>query len=214
MPIETTIAYALLTIACCSGVVAAYTFHTDDYFFVPILLLAALGANVARRVFVPFTFETLAVDALFIDRLLFFVWPIGVIALLCIAFDRLRLLRFAVLPLLGFFTTFLFLVPEWFGGGFVRVISQCVSGAGGILAIVLLVLRGKRAAFLSPLEMAAFFCGIAECLAAVVGYFVHGKWWPALAVYCVLYLALVLLHVRMLWTRRQMQQNSLESQSR
>lgn len=211
MHLEQSIAYALLTFACCSGIVAAYQLlELEEYFYLPGLLLGTLAANVSRRLLAPIT--TMNPVTLAADRVLFFVWPFGVLVLLCIAFEQKRLLRAIAVPaalLVGAIVA----VPALFNEHVLHAIGQGIACFTGILALVLIALRGKRAAFLVPLEMGAFFAGVSEGLIALVGYLVPGTWWPAVVVYCALYLALILLHLRVLWTLRRTQTSSLDSQT-
>lgn len=202
MHLEQSVAYALLTLATCTGAVAAYyLLDLEDYFHLTGLLLGALAANLGRRLLVPVDVTNTVL--VFADRILFFVWPIGVLALLCATFEReRRLLRFVVAPGALLLPTLLLGWPDLFDGH-VGLVGQLVSGATGIAALVLLMLRGRRAAFLSPLEMGAFFCGVSEGLVALVGYLNAEAWWPAIIVYCALYLALLILHLRVLWSLRR-----------
>lgn len=194
------LAYTLLTLAFLVSVAASYVrFVYEELFYVPFLLFGSIVANFCRRIVSPPT----SLVALFIDRAFFFVWPIGVLALLCLAFDKPRTLRLFVAPVAACTLGVLVFGFDILDGHILAAMGQTISGMAGALALVLLIIRGKRTAFLSTLEMSAFFCGAAEGLVAAVGYLVPGKWWPAVMLYCALYLALIALHLRVLWTHRR-----------
>lgn len=194
------LAYVFLTLTFIISVAASYVrFVREDLFYLPFLLFSSLVANFCRRIVSPPT----SALALFLDRAFFFVWPIGVLALLCLAFDKPRTLRLFVAPVAACILGVLVFGFDILDGQILAAMGQSLSGMAGALALVLLVLRGKRTAFLSTLEISAFFCGATEGLVALVGYLVPGKWWPAVMLYCALYLALIALHLRVLWTHRQ-----------
>jgi hypothetical protein len=202
MHLAQTAAYALLVLALITGAVAAYQLRVfENYYHATALLLGALLVNLARRMLAPV--DERDVLLLVSDRLLFFAWPLGVLALLCTAFERHAILQWAIAPLTAFFVGMLVVGAEHFDETLLCKIEQLVAGATGVFAVTLILLREQHAAFLTPLEMAAFFCGAAEGVIALVGFLVPGTWWPAICVYCVLYLALALLHLRVLWSLRR-----------
>jgi hypothetical protein len=92
------------------------------------------------------------------------------------------------------------------------MVAQAIAAFDGMCAIGLaLFVLARVPTKLSPFETAAFFCAIGEGTAAMVGHVVKGHWWPAVIVYCVLYVALIVLHARVLWGtmhRRSLSPNS------
>jgi hypothetical protein len=197
------IAYTLLTLAFLSGVVAAVIHLENDHEYAPIpgLLLLAIATNLIRRKLAPVDINI--PTEVFVSRWLFFVWPVGVLFVLLHAFNKPRLTNCTtVLALLLIIALWAF--PRAFDGGNVVHVAQGIATVTGIGAIALLLdIRKRQLGWPTALETAAVFCAVGECIAVTVGHFLPGTWWPAVIVYCVLYLALILLHARALWTPRQ-----------
>ena len=204
------IAYTLLTIAFVSSVVAAVVqIERDEQFAqIPGLLFAAICANIVRHRLGET--PTLALDV-FTSRVLFMVWPIGTAFVLLWAFDKRKSAGW-VFVFAGLLITALGCVPYLFANGRIAMVAQAIAAFNGTCAIGLALFTLARIPTkLSPFETAAVFCAIGEGTAAMVGHLVKGYWWPAVTVYCALYVALIVLHARVLWctmNRKSLSPNS------
>ena len=198
------IAYALLTIAFVSGIIASVARieceDDDEFSIVPGLLLATIAANLGRHLIAPVNLE----DPLmvFLSRTLFLVWPFSVLFLVLRSFRWYRLAGLTV-SMSGVFVTLIGIVPWFFDGGKTAHIARCIGFLTAGLALLFLGLakRNKKTK-LEPFMVAAVFCAVAEGLVAGIGYLVDGIWWPAITIYCALYVALIVLHARLSWTPR------------
>lgn len=194
------IAYTLLTIACCTGFLAAL-FHYEksrsfSFWFVPTMLFVAIATNIARR-----ALRVHLPDDLLAPRLLFFVWPLCCSMLLLLSFGKRVLAGFVCISF-GLLYFALALFPGMFTGRITSV-AQLVSGSIGLAAFVLLVESRKRRPYaLSPAEIAGVYCGVAEGLTAFVERLIPREWWPIVVVYSALYVALIFLFVVVLWKSR------------
>jgi hypothetical protein len=192
------IAYTLLTIAFISSVIVAVVRLEQDEPFAPIpaLLFATICANIVRHRLGET--PTLALDV-FTSRTLFMVWPIGTAFVLLWAFNKRKMAGW-VFVFAGLLITALGCIPYLFANGRIVIVAQAVAAFDGVCAIGLaLFVLARVPTKLSPFETAAFLCAIGEGTAAMVGHLVKGHWWPAVIVYCVLYVALIVLHARVLW---------------
>lgn len=206
------IAYTLLTLAFVSSVVVAIVQIEQDEPYAPIpgLLFASICANIARHRLGET--PTLALD-IFASRALFLVWPIGTAFVLLWAFDK-RKVAGGVLIVAGLLITALGCIPYLFANGRVVTVAQFIAAFDGVCAVGLaLFVLARVPTKLSPFETAAFFCAIGEGTAAMVGHIVKGQWWPAVVVYCVLYVALIVLHARVLWGAYKTNSKSLSPNS-
>lgn len=206
------IAYVLLTLAFVSSVIAAIVQIEQDELYAPIpgLLFATICANIIRHRLGET--PTLALDV-FTSRAWFFVWPIGTAFVLFWAFDKRKFAGW-VFVFAGLLITALGCVPYLFANGRVLIVAQAIATFDGVCAIGLaLFVLARVPTKLSPFETAAFFCAIGEGTAAMVGHVVKGYWWPAVVVYCVLYVALIVLHARVLWGAYKTNSKSLSPNS-
>jgi hypothetical protein len=127
------------------------------------------------------------------------VWPIGTAFVLLWAFNKRKMAGW-VFVFAGLLITALGCIPYLFANGRIVIVAQAVAAFDGVCAIGLaLFVLARVPTKLSPFETAAFLCAIGEGTAAMVGHLVKGHWWPAVIVYCVLYVALIVLHARVLW---------------
>lgn len=198
------IAYTLLTLAFVSGIIAsvARIESSDDgeFAIVPGLLLATIAANLGRHLIAPVdVHEPLMV---FLSRTLFLVWPFSVLFLVLRSFRWYRLAGLAV-STSGVFITLIGIVPWFFDGGKTTHVARAVGFLAAVLALLFLGLaKRNKAPKLEPFMTASVFCAVAEGLVAGIGYLVDGVWWPAIAIYCALYVALIVLHARLSWIPR------------
>ena len=198
------IAYALLTTAFVSGIIASIarieTGDDDEFSIVPGLLLATIAANLGRHLIAPVNVQ----DPLmvFLSRTLFLVWPFSVLFLVFRSFRWYRLAGLTV-SASGLFVVFIGIAPRWFDGGQTVHVARAIGFLAATLALGFLGLaKRNKTPKLEPFMTASVFCAIAEGLVAGIGYLVDGIWWPAIAIYCALYVALIVLHARLLWKQR------------
>lgn len=197
------IAYALLTFAFVSGVVASVTRierdDDDEFTIVPGLLLATIAANLGRHLIAPVLEDPLKV---FLSRTLFLVWPFSVLFLVLRSFRWYRLAGLAV-SMSGVFVVLIGVVPWFFDGGKTAHVARGIGFLAANLALLFLGLaKRNKTPKLEPFMVASVFCAVAEGLVAGIGYLVDGIWWPAIAIYCALYVALIVLHARLSWKPR------------
>lgn len=194
------IAYILLTIACCTGFLAALFHHEKtksiSFLYVPGILLLAICTNIARR-----ALRIHLPDDLLAPRMLFFVWPFCCAMLLLLSFGKRILAGFVCTSFGLLYLAFVF-VPDVFTGRITQL-AQLISAGIGIAVLPLLVQTRKRRPYaLSPAEIAGVYCGVAEGLTAFVGFMIPRDWWPTVLVYSALYVSLIFLFLVVLWKAR------------
>lgn len=198
------IAYALLTIAFVSGIVASVVrieSNADDEFsIVPGLLFTTIVTNLVRHLIAPVNLEDQLM--VFLSRMLFLVWPFSVLFLVLRSFRWYRLAGLTV-SMSGVFVVLIGVMPWFFDGGKTTHLARGVGFLAAAFALLFLGLaKRNKMPKLEPFMTASVFCAIAEGLVAGIGYLVDGIWWPAITIYCALYVALIVLHARLSWTPR------------
>lgn len=198
------IAYALLTLAFVSGIIASVTRietdEDDEFAIIPGLLLVTIAANLGRHLIAPVNLE----DPLmvFLSRTLFLVWPFSVLFLVLRSFRWYRLAGLTV-SISGVFVTLIGVTPWFFNGGKTAHLARGIGFLAAGLALLFLGLtKQNNTPKLEPFMIASVFCAVAEGLVAGIGYLANGIWWPAITIYCALYVALIVLHARLSWTPR------------
>lgn len=198
------IAYTLLTLAFMSGVVASVvrieSSDDNEFAIIPGLLLATITANLGRHLIAPVNLgDPLMV---FLSRTLFLVWPFSVLFLVLRSFRWYRLAGLTV-SMSGVFVILIGVAPWFFDGGKTAHLARGIGFiAAGFALLFLGLAKRNKTPKLEPFMTASVFCAIAEGLVAGIGYLVDGIWWPAITIYCALYVALIVLHARLSWKPR------------